>query len=250
MTFAPCFFVWYAFFQMQHHLSAKHIILPVMYYFSLSFGLLFVSMYWLVNGSGEIAKSKAQTEFQEASEFRIDLAPPDPKNNEILEKLEINSEDITNNCQNIEALKINAFFAKRKTPLAGYGCTFLKEALANDLNPYLLPAIAQKESSGGKTTPKFGGFESHNAWGWAVFDDKNKTIEVDGWASESWEVFMGRVARGIKVKADNKGLTTEPQDVVVWYNPGSVNRAGGDPDLSHWTQSVSTFMSMIEETEI
>ena len=61
---------------------------------------------------------------------------------------------------------------------------------------------------------------------------------------------MGRVARGIKVKADNKGLTTEPQDVVVWYNPGSVNRAGGDPDLSHWTQSVSTFMSMIEETEI
>ena len=136
-------------------------------------------MYWLVNGSGEIAKSKAQTEFQEASEFRIDLAPPDPKNNEILEKLEINSEDITNNCQNIEALKINAFFAKRKTPLAGYGCTFLKEALANDLNPYLLPAIAQKESSGGKTTPKFGGFESHNAWGWAVFDDKNKTLVIN-----------------------------------------------------------------------
>ena len=235
---------------MQKTLSAKHIILPVIYYFSLSFGLLFVSMYWLINGSGEIAKSNAQTEFQEASEFRIDLAPPDQKNNKILENWKINSENITNNCQNIEALKINAFFAKRKTPLAGYGCTFLKEALANDLNPYLLPAIAQKESSGGKTTPKFGGFESHNAWGWAVFDDKNKTIEVDGWASESWEVFMGRVARGIKVKADNKGLTTEPQDVVVWYNPGSVNRAGGDPDLSHWTQSVSTFMSMIEETEI
>ena len=126
---------------MQKTLSAKHIILPVIYYFSLSFGLLFVSMYWLINGSGEIAKSNAQTEFQEASDFRIDLAPVEVEDELILEK--INPEDITVNCENIEARKINAFFAnpKRDTPLAGYGCVFLKEALLNDLNPYLLPEI-------------------------------------------------------------------------------------------------------------
>ncbi|PJC23778.1 hypothetical protein CO058_01730 [candidate division WWE3 bacterium CG_4_9_14_0_2_um_filter_35_11] len=234
---------------MQKTLSAKHIILPVIYYFSLSFGLLFISMYWLVNGSGEIAKSNAQVEFQEASDFRINLAPS--ANEDVIIQEKINPEEITENCQNIEARKINAFFEKRKTPLAGYGCVFLKEALLNDLNPYLLPAIAQAESSGGKTTPKKdNGEESYNAWGWAVYDDKSKTIEVDGYASESWEVFIGRVAGGIKVKADNRGLTTSPQDVVVWYNPGSVITAGGDPDLSHWARRVSTFMGMIEETEI
>ena len=233
---------------MQQNLSAKHIILPVIYYFSLSFGLLFVSMYWLVNGSGEIAKSNAQVEFQEASDFRIDLAPIDLESEAVIEK--VNPEEITDNCQNVEARKINAFFPKRKTPLAGYGCTFLREAILNDLNPYLLPAIAQKESSGGKTTPQFNGQESYNAWGWAVFDDNQTTKQVGGYASASWEVFIGRVARGIKRNADKRELTTSPQDVVIWYNPGSVNRAGGDPDLSHWTKSVSTFIEMIEETEI
>lgn len=205
-------------------------------------------MYWLVNGSGEIAKSNAQAEFQEASDFRIDLAPSTPV--EVTAEEKLNPEEITENCQNVEARKINAFFAKRKTPLSGYGCIFLKEATLNNLNPYLLPAIAQKESSGGKTTPQFNGVESYNAWGWAVYDDNETTKKVDGWASESWEIFIGRVARGIKRNADKRELTTSPEDVVIWYNPGSVNRAGGDPDLSHWTKSVSTFMEMIEETEI
>lgn len=233
---------------MQQNLSAKHIILPVMYYFSLSFGLLFVSMYWLVNGSGEVAKSSAQVISEEESDFKINLNPSGQEQNQV--EIKLRAEDVTDDCQNIEARKINAFFAKRKTPLAGYGCVFLREALANDLNPYLLPAIAQKESSGGKTTPQFNGQESYNAWGWAVYDSNETTKLVNGYASESWEVFIGRVARGIRRNADKRELTTSPEDVVIWYNPGSVNRAGGDPDLSHWTKSVSKFMEMIEEIDI
>lgn len=233
---------------MQRNLSAKHIVLPVIYYFSLSFGLLFLSMYWLVNGSGEIAKSNAQVLSHDESDFKIDLNPSIQEINEISGKF--TSDDITDDCQNIEARKINAFFAQRKTPLARYGCAFLREALTNDLNPYLLPAIAQKESSGGKTTPQFGEQESYNPFGWAVYDNNDTTKLVNGYASDSWEIFIGRVARGIKRNAKKRDLTTSPQDVVIWYNPGSVNRAGGDPDLSHWTKSVSTFMEMIEETEI
>lgn len=233
---------------MQKGLTAKHIILPTIYYFSLSFGLLFISIYWLVNGSGEIAKSNAQVNSNEKLDFVIDLNA----SSEIKEQIIVKPihEEITNNCQNIEARKIDAFFAKRKTPLAGYGCVFLREALINNINPYLLPAIAQKESSGGKTTPQFNGRESYNAWGWAVYDSNETTKLVNGYSSESWEVFIGRVARGIRRNADKRGLSTSPEDVVIWYNPGSVNRAGGDPDLSHWTKSVSTFMKMIEETEI
>ena len=229
-------------------LKTKHIIVPLIYYFSLSFGLLFVASYWLINGSGEIAQSNAQEYFQNPNDFKLDLNPP-----EIIEFIEDESSETTYlqsiNCESEMAKKIDKFFEDRKTPLAGLGCVFVAHANENNLNPYLLPAIAQKESSGGKTTPKFGGVESYNAWGWAVFDNKETTKRVNGYASASWEEFIGRVARGVAKNAEKRDLSTTPGDVAIWYNPGSVSRAGGNPNNAEWTKSVSTFMKMIENSE-
>lgn len=71
---------------------------------------------------------------------------------------------------------IDAYFAKRNMPLEGYGAKMVAEALKNDLDWRLLPAIAIKESTGGK-------FACHNnPFGWGSckikFNDWNEAIET------------------------------------------------------------------------
>lgn len=45
---------------------------------------------------------------------------------------------------------IDAYFAKHKLPLEGYGLKFATEAKKNEIDWRLLPAIAMRESTGGK----------------------------------------------------------------------------------------------------
>jgi len=49
---------------------------------------------------------------------------------------------------------IDAFFASHDAPLEGYGMKFVLEAEKNDLDWRLLPAIAMRESTGGKQACK------------------------------------------------------------------------------------------------
>ena len=49
-----------------------------------------------------------------------------------------------------EADSIDAYFTEHDMPLAGTGMTMVKEAYLNDLDWRLLPAIAVRESTGGK----------------------------------------------------------------------------------------------------
>lgn len=53
-----------------------------------------------------------------------------------------------------KADKIDAFFASHDAPLEGYGMKFVEEAEDNDLDWRLLPAIAMRESTGGKQACK------------------------------------------------------------------------------------------------
>ena len=53
-----------------------------------------------------------------------------------------------------EANLIDTFFAKNKAPLEGYGMKFVIEAQKNNLDWRLLPAIAMRETSGGKNACK------------------------------------------------------------------------------------------------
>lgn len=75
------------------------------------------------------------------------------------------------------ALKIDAYYAKRNMPLAGYGAKMIAEAEENDIDWRLLPAIAIKESTGGKFAC------GYNPFGWGScrlkfksFDDAIETV--------------------------------------------------------------------------
>jgi hypothetical protein len=64
-----------------------------------------------------------------------------------------------------QARAIDDYFKSKDAPLAGYGKKFVEEAIKNDLDYRLLPAIAMRETTGGKFTcknPK----AQNNSFGW------------------------------------------------------------------------------------
>lgn len=74
------------------------------------------------------------------------------------------------------ARKIDAYYAKRNMPLEGYGAKMIAEAENNGLDWRLLPAIAIKESTGGK-------FDCYNnPFGWGSckikFSSYNEAIKT------------------------------------------------------------------------
>ena len=74
---------------------------------------------------------------------------------------------------------IDAYFAERDMPLEGAGAKMVEEAEKNDIDWRLLPAIAMRESTGGKFECKK---VSNNAFGWGSckigFKSNNEAIEV------------------------------------------------------------------------
>lgn len=79
-----------------------------------------------------------------------------------------------------KAAKIDAYFAKYDLPLAGHGMQFVLVAEKNELDPYLLPAIAMRESTGGKFIIK----KNMNPFGWGSgtikFQDFDEAIDTVG----------------------------------------------------------------------
>ncbi|MFC1623506.1 hypothetical protein ACFL05_00075 [Patescibacteria group bacterium] len=84
--------------------------------------------------------------------------------------------DISLSINRERAEKIDAYFAQRDMPLEGYGAKMIEEAEKNDIDWRLIPAIAIRESSGGKFAYR------NNPFGWASckigFRDFNHSIEV------------------------------------------------------------------------
>lgn len=72
--------------------------------------------------------------------------------------------------------KIDAYFKARSMPLFGFGKKMMVEAKEHDLDWRLLPAVAVRESSGGKEAC------GYNPFGWASCDIRfgsfNEAIEV------------------------------------------------------------------------
>mgnify|MGYP001619283900 CR=1 FL=1 len=77
-----------------------------------------------------------------------------------------------------QVLRINRYFAGRKMPLEGYGDKFAEAADHCDMDWRLLPAIAVRESSGGKQAC------GNNPFGWAScradFESVKEAIEIIG----------------------------------------------------------------------
>ncbi|PIR77335.1 MAG: hypothetical protein COU30_03005 [Candidatus Magasanikbacteria bacterium CG10_big_fil_rev_8_21_14_0_10_38_6] len=130
--------------------------------------------------------------------------------------------------QDDRAQKIDAYFAKRNMPLEGHGQKFVEVADNYGLDPYFLPAIAVRESSGCKR------MMNNNCFGWGsakiVFDDFDQGIEV-----------VGRNMGGQNPNTASYYGTEDLYEKLYWYN-GTV--------LPSYPNEVLGIMEMFRDTEV
>lgn len=108
------------------------------------------------------------------------VVSPQKQNIEVSGPLAVNSAiDQKLEAEKIKAQAIDAYFEARNMPLEGMGMKMVLEAEKNDLDWRLLPAIAVRESTGGKNDCKK---VENNAFGWGSckigFDSVDQAIET------------------------------------------------------------------------
>lgn len=110
------------------------------------------------------------------------------------------------------AAKIDTYLSDRNMPLAGYGAKMVEVAYENDLDPYLIPAIAVRESTGGKFACKT---HDNNYWGWASCKVGFETMDV---AIEK----IGQHLGGNHPKTSSYYKDKDVKGILRTYNPPSV----------------------------
>ncbi len=152
-------------------------------------------------------------------------------NLQAIKQVEISSEEAL---RLERAAKIDAFFAERGMPLAGYGYKMVLAAEANDLDWALLPAIAARESSGGIHKCK-NPSAPNNVWGWhscrSGFESMDKSIEA-----------MGEHLGGNNPKTERHYKNKDTVGILNTYNPPSI--------VKNYTKQVLAIMSAIEKEEV
>ena len=132
----------------------------------------------------------------------------------------------------IKADAIDSYFEEHDMPLVGTGRKMVEEAEKNNLDWRLLPAIAVRESTGGKFKCKK---VEHSFFGWGSckigFNSNDEAIEV--------------VAKNLGGNNPNtakhyQGKTTE--EILKKYNPPSI--------VSRYSHQVISIMNSIGEKEI
>ncbi len=131
-----------------------------------------------------------------------------------------------------KAEAIDAYFAERDMPLEGMGMKMVEEAENNEIDWRLLPAIAVRESTGGKNDCNK---VKNNPFGWGSckigFDSLDKAIET--------------VAHNL---GGNNPNTTKHYDnkttkqILRAYNPPSI--------VPRYAEQVISIMNAIDEAEI
>lgn len=127
----------------------------------------------------------------------------------------------------MNAKKIDAYFAKRNMPLEGYGAKLAKAALDNDIDWRLLPAIAIKESTGGK----FACY--NNPFGWGSCGIKFKSFDE---AIEIVAMNLGGNNPKTEYYYKDKTITEK-----LWHYNTSV--------IPTYTKEILKFMELIEKGE-
>ncbi len=130
-----------------------------------------------------------------------------------------------------QADKIDAYFGKWSLPLTGYGMVFAKTAEKYGLDPFLLPAIAMRETTGGKFT--CGG---DNPFGYGsckiYFDTFDEAINA-----------VGKAISGNHPKIAYAYEGKDVRGILETYNPPSVV-----PTYASEVMSIMDKISSIEET--
>jgi hypothetical protein len=109
----------------------------------------------------------------------------------------------------IKSAKIDAYFAKRDMPLAGYGMEMVLASEKHNLDWRLIPAIAVRESTGGK----FACLNNPFGWGSCKIGFKNFSEAIQS-VTEHLSGDNPRTARYYEGK--------NVKEILVTYNPPSV----------------------------
>jgi len=132
----------------------------------------------------------------------------------------------------MQAQAIDAYFAERDMPLKGLGTKMAIEAQNNEIDWRLLPAIAVRESTGGKNTC---GKVKHNPFGWGSckigFDSLEEVIET---VAKN----LGGNNLNTAKHYDNKTI----KQILRAYNPPYV--------VLHYAEQVMAIMNAIGEEDI
>ncbi|MCE9549149.1 hypothetical protein K8Q98_02000 [Candidatus Nomurabacteria bacterium] len=131
-----------------------------------------------------------------------------------------------------KANAINTYFTEREMPLEGMGMKMVLEAEKNNIDWRLLPAIAVRESTGGKFACKKA---TYNSFGWGSckigFDSNEHAIEI--------------VAKNLGGNNPNTAKHYDDKttlQILRAYNPPSV--------VPRYAEQVIAIMSVIGPTEI
>ncbi len=133
-----------------------------------------------------------------------------------------------------QAAKIDAFFKERDWPLEGHGRKMVQVAKENGLDPFLIPAIASRESSGGEHACK-SEKAPYNPFGWHSCKS----------GFESYDDAIGRVGKHLGGNMPSTARYYKDKDTVgilKSYNPDSI--------VPGYSRQVVTIMKSIENQVI
>lgn len=160
--------------------------------------------------------------------------PQDPKKYTIYSSKPLVLEQSTYNIysKDSRAQRINEVFKAYNCPLEGMGESFVFEADRNNIPWWLVASVSFQESSCGKNTPKVGGAESYNAWGWAVYGDIT-------WSFDNWARGIETVSRYFGNRFYSQGVT-DLCEIMKTYTP---------PSDGSWCKGVQHFADIIQSYE-
>ena len=132
----------------------------------------------------------------------------------------------------VEADAIDAYFADHNMPLKGTGMKMATIADQNDLDWRLLPAIAVRESTGGRNACTKA---AHNFFGWGSCKVSFKSDEE---AIETVAKNLGGNNPSTAIHYDNKTV----KEILHAYNPPSI--------IPHYAEQVMSIMNIIGDADV
>jgi len=121
---------------------------------------------------------------------------------------------------------IEKYFAHYNSPMAGLGEFIVQTAEKNEVDPYLIVAIAQQESNLGKLMPD----NCYNAWGWGIHSAGTLCFN-------NWNEAINTYAEGLSKSYHAYNLYT-PDEIMTKYVPHSPGGA--------WAKGVNQFLAELQ----